>query len=258
MGEDAVVAETDALDHGLLRLSARVVVPLTVRWDTAAHNPAAPPRDQRLQELLAVLRGVLRAHIAPTGGLDVAGAADAWCFVNAGDGHRFYYRFVEAPRFRVYTRASTHTAGGGMGEDGGTDTDAVYEACTVAARELVVLMTDDREPRDISDPAGAGAAGAVNVISRYFGLSFLCLLVDVCVCVCWNLTTLGCTHSSGRGRGWWRWRRSEKSSSSTAVKGGGRQEPEGAQTEGCVSDNGNENDSSHAVEGETAAEETRG
>lgn len=184
MGEDAVVAETDALDHGLLRLSARVVVPLTVRWDTAAHNPAAPPRDQRLQELLAVLRGVLRAHIAPTGGLDVAGAADAWCFVNAGDGHRFYYRFVEAPRFRVYTRASTHTAGGGMGEDGGTDTDAVYEACTVAARELVVLMTDDREPRDISDPAGAGAAGAVNVISRYFGLSFLCLLVDVCVCVC--------------------------------------------------------------------------
>ena len=183
MGEDAAVAETDALDHGLLRLSARVVVPLTVRWDTASTpRPAAPPRDQRLQELLAVLRGVLRAHIAPTGGLDVAGAADAWCFVNAGDGHRFYYRFVEAPRFRVYTRASTHTAGGGMGEDGGTDTDAVYEACTVAARELVVLMTDDREPRDISDPAGAGAAGAVNVISRYFGLSFLCLLVDVCVC----------------------------------------------------------------------------
>ena len=154
------------MDHGLLRLSARVVVPLTVRWDTAKGTRVgadAPGRDQRLQEVLAVLRGVLRAHIAPTGGLDVAGAADVWCFVNAGDGRRFYYRFVEAPRFRVYTRAP----------DAGTDADTVYAACTVAARELVVLMTDDREPRDLSDPSGN--TSAVNVISRYFGLSFLSL-----------------------------------------------------------------------------------
>lgn len=159
-------SEEDAMDHGLLRLSARVVVPLTVRWDTAKGTRVgadAAERDQRLQEVLAVLRGVLRAHIAPTGGLDVAGAADAWCFVNAGDGRRFYYRFVEAPRFRVYTRAP----------EGGTEADTVYAACTVAARELVVLMTDDREPRDLSDPSGN--TGAVNVISRYFGLSFLSL-----------------------------------------------------------------------------------
>ena len=180
-----VAATMTTVEHHLLRLSTRVVLPLTIRWNPNARESvyeedvdrmSQPGSELHRQQLLTVLRGVLRGHINPSGGLNVSSNSTtstigtgsknggAWYYVNAGDNLRFYYKFIEGQSFVLFNkRSKTETEGRDEKKEEDTE-EGRYSSCRVVGYELIVLMTDDCEPRDFNSPD----RGPINVISRYF------------------------------------------------------------------------------------------
>jgi len=149
-----------------------------------------------------VLRGVLRSHINPSGGLNVSTSSTAstvgsgnknggaWYFVNAGDNLRFYYKFIEGQSFVLFNKRSRTEAEEQVKKDEDAE-EGRFTSSRVVGYELIVLMTDDCEPRDFNSPD----RGPINVISRYFGMlcfSFKYVVIMIgfknCCCVGVELT----------------------------------------------------------------------